>query len=70
MVQPAKMAEVEEIKEMIQDAKSIILNDFTGLNVADISELRRQCRENGICVRSPPPVPCGSDLRLSGVTAG
>lgn len=51
MVQPAKTEKVAEIKEMIQDAKSIILNDFTGLNVADISELRRQCRENGITFR-------------------
>ncbi|MCK4549073.1 MAG: 50S ribosomal protein L10 [Candidatus Krumholzibacteria bacterium] len=48
MVQPVKVEKVEELKAMIQDAKSIILNDFTGLNVADISELRRQCRENGI----------------------
>jgi len=51
MVQPAKTATVEELKEMIKDSKSIILNDFTGLNVADISELRRHCRENGIQFR-------------------
>lgn len=51
MVRPAKTATVEELKEMIQDSKSIILNDFTGLNVADISELRRLCRENGILFR-------------------
>ena len=51
MVQPAKTATVEELKEMIQDSKSIILNDFTGLNVADISELRRLCRESGIQFR-------------------
>jgi len=51
MVQPAKTVTVEELKEMIKNSKSIILNDFTGLNVADISELRRQCRENGIQFR-------------------
>ncbi len=51
MVRPAKKVTVEELKEMIQDSKSIILNDFTGLNVADISELRRHCRENGIRFR-------------------
>ena len=51
MVQPAKMVTVEELKEMIKDSKSVILNDFTGLNVADISELRRHCRENGIQFR-------------------
>ncbi len=51
MVQPAKMVTVEELKEMIKDSKSVILSDFTGLNVADISELRRHCRENGIQFR-------------------
>ncbi len=51
MVQPLKVETVEELKAMIQDAKSIILNDFTGLNVADISELRRQCRESGVRFR-------------------
>jgi large subunit ribosomal protein L10 len=51
MVQPAKTGKVEEFKELIEGSKSIILNDFTGLNVADISELRRQCRESGITFR-------------------
>ncbi len=51
MVQPAKTETVEELKRLIEESKSVILNDFTGLNVADISELRRQCRENGITFR-------------------
>jgi large subunit ribosomal protein L10 len=51
MVQHAKTVTVEELKEIIEESKSIILNDFTGLNVADISELRRQCRENGVHFR-------------------
>jgi large subunit ribosomal protein L10 len=42
------MEKVDELKELLQDAKSIVLNDFTGLNVADISELRRLCRENKV----------------------
>jgi large subunit ribosomal protein L10 len=48
MVQPEKTEKVEKLITLLQGAKSIILNDFTGLNVADISELRRVCRENGI----------------------
>lgn len=48
MVRPAKTEKVDELKELLEGAKSIILNDFTGLDVADISELRRQCRENNI----------------------
>lgn len=48
MVQPAKTDKVDYLKDLLKNAKCIILNDFTGLNVADISELRRLCRENGI----------------------
>jgi large subunit ribosomal protein L10 len=48
MVRPAKTEKIDELKEILQDAKSIVLNDFTGLNVADISALRRLCRENNI----------------------
>ncbi len=48
MVRSAKTQKVDELKELLEGAKSIVLNDFTGLNVADISELRRLCRENKI----------------------
>ncbi len=51
MVQPIKTQKVEELRDLLQDAKCIILNDFTGLNVADISDLRRLCRENGVIYR-------------------
>jgi large subunit ribosomal protein L10 len=51
MVKPAKTTKVEQLKEVFQDAKCVILNDFTGLNVADISELRRKCRESGVTYR-------------------
>lgn len=51
MVQPVKLEKVEELKGLLQEAKSIILNDFTGLNVEDISELRKLCRENAIIYR-------------------
>jgi len=50
MVQP-KSEQVDELKSIIEDAKSIIMNDFTGLNVKDISELRRVCREKGVIFR-------------------
>ncbi len=51
MVQPVKVEKVEELKGLLQEAKSIILNDFTGLNVEDISELRKLCRENNVIYR-------------------
>ncbi len=48
MVRPEKTEKIDDLKEILQDAKSIVLSDFTGLNVADISALRRLCRENKI----------------------
>jgi large subunit ribosomal protein L10 len=48
MVQPIKIKRVEELRDLLRDAKSVVLNDFTGLNVEDISELRRMCRESGV----------------------
>ncbi|HER43749.1 MAG TPA: 50S ribosomal protein L10 [Candidatus Eisenbacteria bacterium] len=51
MIQPGKIKTVEELEDIIRGAKSVILNDFTGLNVSDISELRRLCRENGVTYR-------------------
>jgi large subunit ribosomal protein L10 len=48
MARPEKIAAVESISELLKDARSVVLNDFTGLDVAKISELRRLCRENGV----------------------
>jgi len=51
MVQAAKTKKVDDFREILKDAKAIVLSDFTGLNVKDISELRRLCREKGIVFR-------------------
>ncbi len=48
MVKPIKTKRVEELRDLLRDAKSVILNDFTGLNVEDISELRHICSESGV----------------------
>ncbi len=48
MGQAEKSLRVEKLKGLLDGAKSIILNDFTGLNVEDISELRRLCREKNV----------------------
>ena len=42
---PEKVKIVSELKEKINEAKSILLTDFTGLNVEEISELRSQLRK-------------------------
>ncbi len=51
MVQPGKLKEVEDLADILKNSKSFILNDFTGLDVKDISELRRQCREKEVIYR-------------------
>lgn len=51
MVKPVKTKKVDDLRTVLADAKSIVLSDFTGLNVKDISELRRLCREKGIRFR-------------------
>lgn len=43
---PEKVAIVNALAEKFSAAKSIYLTDFTGLSVADISELRRKFRES------------------------
>lgn len=48
MARPEKVARVERVAQSIEAARSVILNDFTGLNVEKISELRRLCRENNV----------------------
>jgi large subunit ribosomal protein L10 len=51
MVQAAKTKKVDDLTVILKGARSIILSDFTGLNVKDISELRRLCRAQGIVFR-------------------
>ena len=44
----AKKVVVEEIKQKIQDAKSVVLVKFEGLSVAEDTELRREFRKNSV----------------------
>ena len=48
MARPDKIKKVEELAQLFNEARSIVLNDFTGLDVEKISELRKQCRENNV----------------------
>jgi len=48
MARPEKIAAVEAVVETINAARSVVLTDLTGLNVAKVTELRRRCRENGV----------------------
>ncbi len=48
MARPEKEAAVEEIKEKIGKAKSVILTDYRGLNFEQISDLRNKLRAQGV----------------------
>jgi large subunit ribosomal protein L10 len=48
MPRPEKIAEVEILTKKMQDSESVVVSDFTGLTVADVSDLRRKCREAGV----------------------
>lgn len=38
---------VSEIKDKFENAKSVVMFDYRGLSVAEVTELRRKLRENG-----------------------
>lgn len=48
MARPEKVEQVKVLAEIFTNARSVVLNDFTGLDVAKISKLRKLCREAGI----------------------
>ena len=43
---PEKISAVSAFSEKLSNAKSVFLTDYSGLSVADISELRKKFREN------------------------
>lgn len=47
----AKQVVVDEISNVISDADSVILVNYSGLTVAQDTELRRALREEGICYK-------------------
>ena len=42
-----KAAVVSEIKDRFENAKSVVLFDYRGLSVSEVTELRKKLRENG-----------------------
>jgi len=47
-INPLKTEKVDEIKLRIENAKSLVLLDYKGINVADDTELRKRFRENKV----------------------
>ena len=48
MARPEKIAQVDAVQAAVNGARSIVLSDITGLNVAKVTELRRRCRAEGV----------------------
>ena len=48
MARPEKVAEVELLTDMMQRSEGLVLADFSGLTVADVTVLRNKCREQGV----------------------
>jgi large subunit ribosomal protein L10 len=48
MARPEKVAEVEAITERFQSAQSMVLADYTGLSVAQMTVFRQTCREKSV----------------------
>ncbi|MCC3145093.1 50S ribosomal protein L10 [Halanaerobium sp. Z-7514] len=48
MARPEKEAVVNELTDKFSSAKSIVITDYLGLNVAEMTELRKQLREAGV----------------------
>lgn len=48
MAQPYKIEEVKKIKERLENAKSIVLVDYKGINIEEVDELRNRMRNAGV----------------------
>lgn len=48
MARPEKEAVVNEVVEKLTSSKSVVVTDYKGLDVASITELRKQLREVGV----------------------
>ena len=48
MIKSEKVTLVQEITEILTNAKGVFLTDFEGLNVEKMGELRRKCRESSV----------------------
>lgn len=47
-VKQGKERQIVEIKERFENAKSVVVTDYRGINVADMTALRKQLRDAGV----------------------
>ncbi len=48
MARPEKVQVIESIRKHFENAKSVFVTEYTGLNVEEITELRKNLRENSV----------------------
>ena len=48
MARPDKVAAVAEIKDKLSRAQGAVITDYRGLNVAQVTELRKKLRDAGV----------------------
>ena len=51
MPRPEKVQRVAELTEKLKVSRNIFITDYSGLNVIDITKLRKQMRESGVSFR-------------------
>ncbi|MFO7653409.1 MAG: 50S ribosomal protein L10 [Candidatus Krumholzibacteriia bacterium] len=51
MARPEKVAEVEAIADKLRGAQSLVLADYTGLSVAQMTDFRSRCRAQNVDCR-------------------
>lgn len=51
MARPEKISEIAELKQLFEDATAFFVTDYQGLNVADVTALRKTLRDNDVTYR-------------------
>ncbi|MFP4021340.1 MAG: 50S ribosomal protein L10 [Halanaerobium sp.] len=71
MARPEKEAVVKELTDKFSSAKSLVITDYLGLNVAEMTELRSKLREAGVefkVVKNTLATIAANDVEMEGMT--
>ncbi len=71
MARPEKEAVVKELTEKFNSSKSLVITDYLGLNVAEMTELRKQLREAGVdfnVVKNTLATIAANDVEMNNMT--
>jgi large subunit ribosomal protein L10 len=71
VARPEKEAVVKELTEKFNSSKSLVITDYLGLNVAEMTELRKQLREAGVdfkVVKNTLATIAANDVEMNNMT--